>query len=283
MPSVTDRQGRYPSDLSEEQWNFIKDLIPSARRGGRPRSTDEKRVVDACFYLIRTGCPWRFLPKEFPPWRTVYEYFKRWSISGVWKSIHDRLRDQIRKEDGRNTKPSYLILDSQSVRACRGEALGYDGFKRVRGRKRHIFVDTLGLIHDIYIHAGDLSDTKEGAKAVFNLVNHHKDTLKVMHVDQGYRGTFIDTFSVIFGFIPLMYKRENTGQGKRKSSTEKRHRRMTREKIDEPKRWIVERTFAWFNGSRRLLVDHERSLTHCYSMIYLSMTGLMLRRVAPVK
>lgn len=161
MP-VMDRQGFYPSDLSEAQWESIKELVPEARRGGRPRSTNVREVTNAILYLVNTGCGWRYLPREFPPWQTVYQYYRDWILTGIWRLIHDSLVKLTRKAAGRSEQPSYVIIDSQSAKANSGEELGYDGFKRVRGRKRQILVDTMGLTHCVHVHAADLSDTKEG-------------------------------------------------------------------------------------------------------------------------
>jgi len=138
--------------LSEAQWKSIRELIPSARSGGRPRTTDTRKVINAVLYVVNTGCAWRYLPKEYPPWKTVYDYFRSWIFAGVWKEMHELLKKRTRVLSGKEEDPSYLIIDSQSVRASSGEELGYDGFKRIRGRKRQILVDTIGMIHGVYIH-----------------------------------------------------------------------------------------------------------------------------------
>ena len=278
MP-VTDRRRRYPSDLSEAQWENIKGLIPNARTGGRPRTTSIREVISGVLYIVNTGCSWRYLPSNFPPWKTVYHYYRIWIFQGIWRVIHETLKRLTRLDHGKNQEPSYLIIDSQSVRAQSGEALGVDGFKKVRGRKRQILVDTLGLIHGVHIHAANLSDPKEG----IYLIEKIPASIKVLSADMGYRGSFEEYFYLRFGFLPLIQRRENTGQGKRKSALEKKNWKRTRPILKEPKRWIVERTFAWFNGYRRLSRDYEKTLPSSETMIYLAMTQLMLRRRHPAK
>ena len=277
MPQVTDRRRLYPSDLTEAQWNGIKQFVPDARRGGRPRITDVRMVINAILYLVNTGCAWRYLPHEFPPWKTIYHYYRSWIFNGIWRQIHEALKRLVRLSQGKNQNPSYLVIDSQTVRAQRGDELAYDGFKKIRGRKRQIVVDTLGLIHGVHIHAADLSDTKEGVKILDKL----STPIQVLSADMGYRGTFEDHFYARFGFMPLIKRRENTGQGKRKSAIEKKFWLRNREKIEQPKRWIVERTFAWFNGYRRLSRDYESALNSSEAIIIIAMTQLMLRRLHP--
>jgi putative transposase len=281
MPSVRDRQRRYPSDLTDAQWEVIRSLIPSARRGGRPRRTNIRDVVDGILYLVSTGCAWRYLPRCFPPWKTTYDYYSRWTVEGIWLKIHDNLRAAVRSGNNRNCLPSYMIIDSQSVRAPSGEQRGFDGFKRVTGRKRQIIVDTMGLVHGVHVHSADLSDTKEGSVLAEKMSLEYKQRLNVMHADQGYRGTFEGRFYSCFRIWPLINARENTGQGKKKTAAEKKNWKKNRPEVEEKKRWVVERTFAWFNNYRRLRVDYEKKVLNSESMIYLAMTRLMLRRLHP--
>lgn len=283
MPSVKDRRRSYPSDLSEEQWDAIKDLIPSARTGGRPRTTDPRVVINAILYLINSGCAWRYLPHEFPPWKTVYHYYRAWIYQGVWRVLHQALRSLVRVKSGKSGWPSYLILDSQSVRAPSGEHRGHDGFKRVRGRKRQILVDTLGLVHGVHVHAANLSDTKEGGQVLAKLSSEVVRSIRVLHADMGYRGVFEGECYAQLGKWPLINRRENTGQGKRKGALEKKNWRRNRPQIKEPKRWIVERTLGWFGHYRRLSRDYEKKVISSETMIYLAMTQLMLRWIHPAK
>jgi len=269
----------YPSDLSDTQWNAIKELIPSARYGGRPRTTNVREVINAIFYLTRSGCAWRYLPKSYPPWRTVYEYFSNWRRLGLWKKIHNRLRDRLRISQGRDISASALIVDSQSIRAAYGENRGYDGFKRLRGRKRHILVDTLGLLHSVRVHAANLSDRSQGHRLFEGFPQYKRARLDAVFADHGYRGQFVEDLHWDFGFYPTIPAlRKNSGQGRRKTAKEKlANRRLGK---TPKKRWVVERTFSWFNHYRRLSKDYERKVAHSESMIYLAMTQLMLRRPA---
>ena len=179
-------KAEYPSDLSDLEWQLIKDILPPASNFGRPRFTDLKRIVNACFYVSRTGCPWRYLPRSFPPWKTVYDYFRKWRMSGLWQRIHDALVNCVREKAGRNKNPSLLMLDSQSAKAHYGDTRGYDGFKKVRGRKRQIVVDSLGLIHGLRVHAANGSDRTEGASVLERCRN--KQAVTGFIVDSGYSG-----------------------------------------------------------------------------------------------
>ena len=276
MPAI---RSEYPSDLTDEQWKLIRNLIPKARAGGRPRTTDVRQIINAVFYINRTGCAWRYLPRSFPPWQTVYDYFSSWQTQGVWKAIHNKLVRSIRRESEKSSKPSVLIIDSQSARAQFGAHRGYDGFKKLRGRKRHIIVDTLGLIHAIKVHAANLQDRSQG-HVVLKSYNQAKiKCVKAIYADNGYRGQFVKETSQILGFEPTMPTLPMGGRGKTKSWKEKlAHEQRTREV--PKKRWIVERTFAWFNHYRRLSKDYERSITCSEQMIYVAMTQLMLKRFA---
>lgn len=236
-----------------------------ARRGGRPRKTDLRQVVSAIFYLNRTGCAWRYLPKDFPPWQTVYDYFVKWRAGGIWQEIHRRIREELRATYQKNPTPSVLIADSQSVRAPKGEDRGFDGYKRVMGRKRQILVDTLGLLHGLKVHAGHLQDRKEGARL---LDIPKRGTLKAIFADRGYTGYFCDRSFIKLGVWPTITSQKPGGNGNEFVSAK-----------EQPKRWIVERTFSWFNHYRRITKDHEKTCRNSEAMIELAMTQLMMRRL----
>jgi len=268
---------KYPSDLTDQQWEIIKDMIPRARAGGRPRTTDVRLVINAVFYLCRTGCAWRYLPKHFGCWQTIYDYFSQWRCSGFWKKLNDELSTRARKRVRKSHTPSTLIIDSQSIRAAQGQSRGYDGFKKIRGRKRHLLVDTMGFIHSLRVHAANQPDSKYGSM-VFEGLN--KPRLSRIYADLGYRGDFVQRTQDVFGFKPKMPRTNpNSGQGKPKTAKAKLENRKLRNKIK--KRWIVERTFAWFNHYRRLSKDYEKLPANSESMIYLAMSQLILRRLAP--
>jgi len=247
----------YLSDLTEHQWEIIKDMIPVARPGGRRRTTCMRSVLNAIFYVNRTGMAWRYLPPNFPPWKTVYDYFNQWRRMNAWKNINDCLVREVRLASGRKEYPSCLIIDSQTAKAHYGGQRGWDGFKKMQGRKRQILVDTLGLLHGVDVHAANESDTKSGFKVVDEFKS--KRNIELFLADRGYKGTFVDR---IFLKWNLWVQLAGANDGNNLA----------------PKRWIVERTFAWFNHYRRLSRDYEKVAENSQAMIYVSMIQLMLRK-----
>jgi putative transposase len=190
----------YPSDVTDEQWQLISRLLPKAAKSGR-RPIDRRWIVNAILYLVRTGCQWRLMPREFPNWKTVYTVFWRWRKSGVWKNVHDALRRMVRKAAGKKPTPSVAIVDSQSVRTAEGgEFRGYDAGKKITGRKRHIAVDTLGLICAVVVHAASWQD-QDGAHLVAQALRDFP-RLKVIFGDSAYgRGGFPQWVAATFGWI----------------------------------------------------------------------------------
>ena len=176
----------YATDLTNQQWTIIQVFIPPGKSGGRPRTTVMREVVNAIFYVLRSGCAWRLLPHDFPPWQTVYRYFRAWIGSGLWETIHTALRELLRQQVGREPTPSAGILDSQSVKiTSRGGFRGYDGAKKVNGRKRHALVDTQGLLMKVVVSPADVRDT-DGAEVLLERVQGRFPCLKHIWVDQGY-------------------------------------------------------------------------------------------------
>lgn len=268
---MNQKRRSYPSDLTDQQWKLIKDLIPIARSGGRRRETNIREVINAIYYLVRSGCPWRHLPHDFPHWRTVYDYFYKWKAQGVWQRLHDKLAQSVRIYEKRESEPSELIADSQSVKAHFGEFRSYDGFKKVRGRKRHIIVDTLGLIQGLRVHSATSQDRTEGAELLRRYP--HQRPVKAIYADRAYNGYFSEFSLERFGVKPTLMI---SIQGKK--IREKRYEPLVKSNLT-PKRWIVERTFAWFNHYRRLSRDYERKAANSEAMIYICMIQLMLRRL----
>jgi len=254
----------YPSDLSDGEWQILEPLIPPARPGGRPRSTDMREVLNGIFYFLRSGCAWRMLPHDFPPWKTVYHYFRQWRIDGTWEHMNEALRTQLRVADGREAEPSAAILDSQSVKTTSVKgARGYDAGKKVKGRKRHILVDTMGLLLMVLVHAANIQD-RDGAKLLLNRVKHCYRHLRLIWADGGYAGKLIDWVLNTHGWILEIVKRDKGVKGFQVL----------------PRRWVVERTFAWLGGYRRLSKDYEVLTETSESVIYAAMVHLMVRRLA---
>jgi transposase len=256
---------RYPSDLSDEQWDMIEPFIP-IYAGGRPRKTSMREVVDAILYLLRTGCQWRYLPKDFPPKSTVWGYFNEWRHDGTLESIHNTLRDRVRwKETGR---PRHTAsIDSQSVdTSSGGEAIGRDNAKNVDGRKRHIIVDSVGLLLAVVVTAADVDDAAAAPQLLEQLQVQHLPLLRKVYADQKYHNHALYGWVEDHGSYALeIVRRPKETQGW----------------VRLPIRWTVERTFAWLGKCRRLSIDREKTTPSAVAMIRLAMIHLMLNRLSP--
>jgi putative transposase len=258
------RRQRYPSDLTDAQWAVLEPLVPPAKPGGRPRGVDMREVVNAMFYVTRTGVPWEYLPHDFPKWQTVYAYHRQWLDDGVWEALNDALRQLVRQKERRDPEPTAGIIDSQSVKTIALPGWrGYDAGKKVNGRKRSIVVDTMGLLLRVVVHAADVSDG-QGARWVLKLVHGMAARLRKLWGDQHYGGKLAEWAEETFGWDLEVIRRPADADGFQVL----------------PKRWIVERTFGWFGWYRRLSKDYEVLTGVSEAFIYAAMIHLMLRRLA---
>ncbi|NEO02831.1 MAG: IS5 family transposase [Moorea sp. SIO3I7] len=256
----------YPSDMSDRAWVVLRRLIPEPKGFGHPRMVNLREIINAIFYVQRSGCQWEMLPHDFPPHPTVYGYFRKWQRKGIWQRMHDQLRHQLRQQMGREEDSSVAIADSQSVKTAekRGPVYGYDGGKKVKGRKRHIVVDSQGLLIGMLVSEANGSE-RLGAVVVLHDAIAQLRQLEVIWVDQGYSGkNFVHAVQQVCGEDVRVEVIERT----------------SKEFEILPKRWIVERTFGWLNRFRRLSKDYELYTTISEAMIYGSLIRLMTRRLA---
>lgn len=255
----------YPTDLTDSQWNLIKEMLPPAKPGGRPRTLDMRQVVNAILYLVVGGIQWRMMPREYPKWQSVYHYFREWHDSGLLKRIHDTFRARERKRVGRHKHPTAGCIDSQSVEGTLVPGVrGYDAGKHVMGRKRHILVDTLGLVLGVHVTPASVSDPAGARQLLCSLGGFCKNLRKIW-ADGTYRGQLLDWVAARFRFRLEPVLRPEGQKGFQVL----------------PRRWVVERTFAWFDANRRLSKDYEVLTDTSEAMIYVAMTRLLLRRLAP--
>ena len=257
---------RYPSDLTDEQWSLISQLV-AVRPGGRPAKHDRRRIVDAIFYVTRTGCSWRQMPHDFPPWDTVYWYFRRWAGDGTTDRVHDALRAGVRDRSGRDPMASAGIVDAQSVRGADTvgkDSRGYDAGKKVNGRKRHAVVDTLGLLVVVAVTAASVQD-RDGGRLILDRARMAMPSIALVWADGGYAGKLVAWAQRLLR-VTVEIVRKPKGQ-------------RTFEVL--PRRWVVERTWAWIVRCRRLGWDYERRPEHAEAMVKWAMIGIMVRRLSP--
>jgi putative transposase len=259
----------YPSDLTDEQWAILEPLIPPARPGGRPRHADVRAVINALLYRNREGCSWRALPHDFPAWKTVYNYFQWWRWDGTWDNILAALRERVRRAAGREPTPRVAVVDSQSVKSTEaGGARGYDPAKKVSGRKRHIAVDTLGLLLAVAVTAADVPDAVAARTVLQQLPAKDYPRLEVVRADSAYGKYGLPAWVQRWKrYLLELVRRPARAVGW----------------LLLPTRWVVERTFAWLGRYRIHSKEYERLTESSEAQIRISMIHLMLRRLAPTK
>ena len=265
----------YPSDLSDAEWALLAPLLPTPKPTGRPRKWSDRLIADAVFYVLRSGCAWRMLPREFPPWSTVFCRFRRWRLDGTLHRAHEVLRALVRQRAGRAAESTAAVIDSQSAKTTGvgGPARGYDGGKRVNGRKRHVLVDVMGLVLAACVHAADVPD-REGARLLVEAAPAALQSVQRVWADQGYTGSLAEWLHQRRGW-QLEVVRHPARQAWRYGHEDRPPHTFQ----VLPRRWVVERTFAWLGQSRRLSKDYERLPTTSEAMIYGAMSRLMLRRL----
>jgi transposase len=260
---------RYESDLSNAEWSEVGPLIPPAKRGGNKRTVDIREVTNGVMYILSTGCQWRAIPKDLPPRSTVHEYLVRWTHDGTLERMHHELYVKCREQAGREASPTAAIIDAQSVKSAEkgGAAIdphGYDAGKKVKGKKRHVLVDTQGFVLDAIVTAADIQDRDGGAMLLATLFGMYPFLLK-LYADGGYQG-------------PQFQKALKRVLSKAEVEIVKR---SDREKgfVVLPRRWVVERTLAWLNRCRRLAKDLENLNVKARAFLLLASIRLMVRRL----
>lgn len=263
MAEIEKKTKRYPTDLTDAEWQRVEALLPRPSRRGRRRSVDLREIMNAIRYLVRTGCGWRMLPKDFPPWQTVYWWFRRFVRQLLFRTIHDIGVMLDRERAGREASPTAGIIDSQSVKAPQAAARGYDAGKKINGRKRHIAVDTDGRLLMTNLTTADISDSA-GAQLILDAIRTRWPWLKHLFADGAYDRTQLMDKAAFLNFVIEVVRRIDSEPGFKAL----------------PRRWVVERTFGWMMRWRRLVRDYEARIDVSEAMIHVALGSLLLRRIS---
>lgn len=272
----------YSTDVTDAEWALVADLFerPAGQRG-TPARYERRGLVNACCYLLRIGCAWRLLPSSFAPWQAVYKAFVRWTELDAFEQMHDRLRQQWRLRMGRHAHPSAAVIDAQATRSSpQGGEAGFDGGKKIKGRKRHVVVDTLGLLLAVTVTAASVQD-RDGAAEVVAQACRKAPTIERLYTDAAYGGQCAHAIEQIHGIhVEVVRRPSNRSTGTLYDSQQSTRPPSTAAFVVQPKRWVVERTHAWGERWRRMVMHHDRKTSVSTAWVWLAEARLLLNRLA---